>query len=196
MSTTNVTVGRSGGDGTPRVQTSRRPAAAARDGWAPLAEQCCRIVAAHHDPLRARLPRLKLTLFKVADAHGCHHPELYRVLTVFARFADDLARHLGEEDHDLYPQFGRLEPGDHVPPCLRDRMAGLSAAHDRAAAALAELSALTGGFTAPADGCDTYRALMAELQDLRAEVRATVAEELEMMGACAGLPYQDEPLGV
>lgn len=148
---------------------------------APLGEVCDRILCDHHDPLSASLPRLRLMLLKVADAHADRHPELNRVLAEFARFADDLARHLGEEDHVLFPLVGRAEAGEEVAGELAGELGRLGAGHDRILAALDTIAALTGGFTAPPDACDTYRTLLDELRDLAAGVRRAVAAETEAL---------------
>jgi regulator of cell morphogenesis and NO signaling len=149
-----------------------------------LGAVCDHILADHHDPLKASLPRIKLTLLKVADAHGRRHPELYRLLAAFARFADDLTRHLGEEDHVVFPLVGELGPDATPPADLRERVEALEAAHARVGEALAELRALTARFAPPADACDTYRALMGALRDLDAGVRRSVREEHEVYCRC------------
>ena len=148
---------------------------------APLGEACDRILSTHHDPLSASLPRLRLMLLKVADAHAGRHPELTRVLAEFARFADDLTRHLGEEDHVLFPLVGRADAGEEVAGELAGELGRLGAGHARILAGLDSLAALTGGFTAPPDACETYRTLLDELRDLAAGVRRSVAEETEAL---------------
>jgi regulator of cell morphogenesis and NO signaling len=135
------------------------------------------ILTARHDPLTARLPRIRLVLLKVADAHAGRHPELHGVLTGFCRFADALAGHLGEEDHVLFPLVGRADAGEAVADELAGELAALGAAHARLVAALDEIALLTEGFTPPADACDTYRTVMDELRTLSADVRRTIAEE-------------------
>jgi len=147
----------------------------------PLGEACDRILSTHHDPLSASLPRLRLMLLKVADAHAGRHPELTRVLAEFARFADDLALHLGEEDHVLFPLVGRADAGEAVAGELAGELGRLGAGHARILESLDTIAALTDGFTAPPDACDTYRTLLDELRDLAAGVRRAVAEETEAL---------------
>lgn len=148
---------------------------------APLGEVCDRILCDHHDPLSASLPRIRLMLLKVTDAHAGRHPELTRLLAEFARFADDLARHLGEEDHVLFPLVGRADAGEAVAGELAGELGRLGVGHDHILTALDSLAALTGGFTAPPDACETYRTLLDELRDLAAGVRRAVAEESEAL---------------
>jgi regulator of cell morphogenesis and NO signaling len=178
MSATRTAAGRHDGETVRRVSGRGGRAAGDRpDPAAPLGEVCDRILTAHHDPLNASLPRIRLMLLTVADAHAGRHPELYRVLTAFGRFADDLAAHLGEEDHVFFPLVGRAGAGEAVADELAGEQAALGAAHARLVAALDEIAVLAGGFTPPADACDTYRTVIDELRALSADVRRTVAEE-------------------
>jgi regulator of cell morphogenesis and NO signaling len=175
MNATETTIPRPGGE-----KTFRRAA----NGSAPAAllrEVCDRILTSRHDPISASLPRIRLLLLKVADAHGFQHPELYRVLAAFGRFADDLVRHLAEEDHVLFPLVGRLEAGEAVADTLAGEVESLDAVHGRIGATLEEISSLTDGFTPPVDACDTYRMLLEELRGLAAGVHQTVAEETDVL---------------
>jgi regulator of cell morphogenesis and NO signaling len=146
-----------------------------------LGEVCGRILTSCHDPIIGSLPRIRLLLLKVADAHGFHHPELHRVLAAFGRFADELRRHLAEEDHVLFPLVGRVDAGEAVADELAREVESLDAAHTRIGADLEEISSLTHGFTPPEDACGTYRMLLEELRSLAAGVRQTVAEEADVL---------------
>jgi regulator of cell morphogenesis and NO signaling len=182
MSATRTSAGRHDGETVRRVSGRGGRAAGDRpDPAAPLGEVCDRILTAHHDPLNASLPRIRLMLLMVADAHAGRHPELHRVLAAFARFADDLACHLGEEDRVLFPLLARADAGEAAADDLAGELAALGAAHARIGAALDEIAVLTAGFTPPADACDTYRTVMDELRALAAGVRRTVAEEDEVL---------------
>ena len=175
MGATETTTARAGGETTFRLTGGRaEPTALLRDMYG-------RILILRHDPITASLPRIRLMLLKVADAHGFEHPELHRVLAAFGRFADDLERHLVEEDHVLFPLVGRVDAGEVVADELAGEIESLDAAHARIGAALEEISSLTDGFTPPADACDTYRMLMDELRILAACVRQTVAEETDVL---------------
>jgi regulator of cell morphogenesis and NO signaling len=175
MNATETTTAQPGGETTFRLTDGRSDPAAS------LGEVCDRILSAHHDPINASLPRIRLILLKVTDAHGSRHPELHRALAAFARFADDLAGHLGEEEHVLFPLVGRADAGEVLADELAGELELLGAAHARIGAALDEIAALTGGFAPPADACDTYRLVMDELRGLAASVRQTVAEENEVL---------------
>jgi regulator of cell morphogenesis and NO signaling len=162
----------------------RRLAAAApaepESDWrsAPLAGLCDHIVRTHHAYLRRELPRLRGLLAKLARVHGDRHPELRGVLTVFGPFADELTAHMAKEEWVLFPLIARIESGD-VPrtPRVLQPIAVMEAEHDDAGRALAEMRRLTGGFAVPADGCNTYRAALAGLAELEADMHAHVHKE-------------------
>jgi regulator of cell morphogenesis and NO signaling len=177
MTATSATIGRKCGE---RGCDGGRPDLLDGEAGHPIREVCDHVQAAGHDPLKARLYRLRLTMLMVADAHGARHPELGRALTVFARFAADLEAHLAEEEHVVFPLVESLEAAAPLNDVLA-RLAGLEAAHGRLGEALDELRALTGGYAAPADACVTYRALMDDLRGFEAGFRATVAEESDVL---------------
>src|SRR5688572_16153849 len=81
MTATSATIGRKGGE---RGGDGGRPDLFDGEAGHPIREVCDHVQAAGHDPLKARLYRLRLTMLMVADAHGGRHPELGRALTVFA----------------------------------------------------------------------------------------------------------------
>ena len=142
-----------------------------------LPEEWDHRLADRHDRLIDRLPRIRLTLLKVADAHASHHPELNRLLRVFTRFADELLAHMGAEERELVPLVCRVEQGEAAGDDLGREVRGLEADHTRLAAALDEIDCLTAHFTCPTDVCDTYRMLMSDLQNFAAALRGVIAEE-------------------
>lgn len=165
---------------------SRRLAEADAEGvaggtdWraARLADLCGHIVATHHALLRRELPRLHGLLAKLARVHGDRHPELRDTLAVFEPFADDLAFHMTKEEQVLFPLIARIESGQAAPtPFVLRPIASMEAEHDDAGRALSEMRRLTGGYAVPADGCNTYRAAMAGLAELEADMHAHVHKE-------------------
>src|SRR5262245_33837190 len=145
---------------------------------APLADLCNHIVSTHHAFLRRELPRLRDLLGKLTRVHGDRHPELRDVLAVFEPFADELAGHMAKEEQVLFPLITWIESGDVPPtPFVLQPIAVMQAEHDDAGRALSELRRLTAGYTVPAGGCNTYRAAMAGLAELEADMHAHVHKE-------------------
>ena len=145
---------------------------------APLAALCDHIVSTHHAFLHRELPRLRGLLTKLARVHGERHPELRDTLAVFGPFADELTAHMTKEERVLFPLIAGLESGA-VPrtPDVLQPIAVMEAEHDAAGRALEELGWLTDGYAVPADGCGTYRAAMAGLAELEADMHAHVHKE-------------------
>jgi regulator of cell morphogenesis and NO signaling len=154
------------------------PPPAADWASAPLDALCEHIVTTHHDSLRRELPRLRQLLAKLADVHGERHPELRAALRVFGPFADELGLHMAKEERVLFPLIAAIEAGA-VPPTadVLEPIRVMEADHDDAGAALDELRRLTGGYACPPDGCNTYRATMAGLAELEADMHAHVHKE-------------------
>jgi regulator of cell morphogenesis and NO signaling len=146
--------------------------------YAPLADLCGHIVATHHAFLRRELPCLRDRLGKLARVHGDRHPELRDVLAVFESFATELSGHMAKEEQVLFPLITWIESGDVPPtPFVLQPIGVMAAEHDDAGRALSEMRRLTGGYAVPADGCNTYRAAMAALAELEADVHAHVHKE-------------------
>ncbi|HSC02361.1 MAG TPA: DUF542 domain-containing protein [Solirubrobacteraceae bacterium] len=58
---------------------------------ASIAELCDHIVVAHHDRLRAELPRIEELLVTVVRVHGAQHHELHDLLRLFRSLRRELA---------------------------------------------------------------------------------------------------------
>jgi regulator of cell morphogenesis and NO signaling len=146
-----------------------------------LAALCEHIVETHHAYLRAGLPRIDRLLTKVIAAHADRHPELCELGRVFGEFAAELFRHMAKEECVLFPAVRRLEQERIVPAGSFGTVASpirmMEAEHDHAGGALVVMRALTNGFTPPADACPTYRALLAALADLEADMHRHVHAE-------------------
>lgn len=145
---------------------------------APLAALCEHVASTHHAYTRRELLRLRGLLIKLARVHGDRHPELFDTLAVFEPFADDLTAHMTKEEQVLFPLIARIESGEVAPtPFVLRPIAVMEAEHDEAGRALEEMRRLTNDYAMPADGCGTYRAGMAGLADLEADMHAHVHKE-------------------
>lgn len=135
----------------------------------------------HHAFLHRELPRLGALLDKVAAVHGLRHPELAGVVAAFGALRDDLEPHLAKEERVLFPMVRALA-GDTTrrvthTDSVRGPIAVMLAEHDRAGELLALLRERTGGYTAPDDGCASYRALYRGLAELEADTHLHVHKE-------------------
>jgi len=142
---------------------------------APLSDLLDHIVDRYHAALRDDLPRLDRMAGKVAEVHGGRHAELADLAAVYHDLRAELEVHLAAEEERVFPAVRRLAAAGGA-WTAEDQAAlhGLEEEHDRAGAALARLRALSSGFTVPADGCSTYRALYEGLARLERELHEHV----------------------
>jgi regulator of cell morphogenesis and NO signaling len=153
--------------------------AEARD-WTcePLADLVAHIEDTHHVYTREALARIPRLIEKVVAAHGANHPELRRIETVFAGLAQELAMHMMKEERILFPYIVRMEEttvaGEPLLPApfgtVRNPVRMMEHEHDDAGNALRELRSLTNDYTAPADGCLTYKTLYGAMAEFEADL--------------------------
>ncbi len=146
---------------------------------APLADLVAHIQRRFHRPLEIELPRLRAMVDKVVSRHGDRLAQtLLPLQETFARLQSGLMEHMAKEDTVLFPAIVALEAGGVVAAAalhaIDQPIAVLEAEHAAAAAALARLSDLTGGYIPPADACPTFRGLYYGLAELEREMHVHV----------------------
>ncbi len=126
-----------------------------------------------HDPLKADLPRLVAWSDAVADAHAATTEDPVEALRdAVHELADELTTHMAKEEQVLFPWIlsGRGHTaGGPVRQMVRE--------HEDAGRALQRLRLLTNRFRAPAEACETWRALLRELEALDESLRHHIALE-------------------
>ncbi len=145
---------------------------------AELSDLVDHIVAKHHIFVKQELPRLEQLLNKVAGKHTEKHPELKQVKTVFARLNEELTSHLQKEETILFPYVKGLEATQNQPTSgrapafgsVRNPIHMMEIEHDSAGDALRELRKITSGYTAPEEGCGSYKALYQGFMELEADL--------------------------
>jgi regulator of cell morphogenesis and NO signaling len=157
--------------------------AAEETDWttAPLGAFCDHIVGTHHAYLNEALPRLSFLTNKVNQAHGARHPELAELEDVFAELRAELEAHAMKEEMILFPLIKQLEAAETRPAfhcgSVNNPIRVMEIEHDHAGDALARMRALTGGFTVPEDGCNTYRVMIDALIELEADLHMHIHKE-------------------
>jgi len=126
-----------------------------------------RIVDRHHGYLRRALPQIAPIMAKVAGVHGRRNPDLLRIAEAVRALTASLLPHLEEEEEVLFPLLTARVPGRDE---LTRELVRMRADHLEVGKLLAEIRALTSGFSTPEWGCNTYRVLMAELDELEADI--------------------------
>lgn len=144
---------------------------------ASAAELMEHIESTHHAYLKRELPRLGRLVAKVAAVHGEAEPALQEVRDVFSRLAQELAEHMAKEERVLFPWIKLLEAGAGAPAGVTRPIAVMIHEHDDAGAALARLRELTRDYTPPPTACGSYRAMLAGLSELEADLHEHVHKE-------------------
>ncbi|SDB95401.1 regulator of cell morphogenesis and NO signaling [Raineyella antarctica] len=139
------------------------------------------IVDTHHAYLWEEMPRLEALVTKVVGVHGGRHPELAHVGDLYARAVADLDPHLTREERVVFPAITRLER-TQAPVRLGDGSLGeavqrLVEEHDVVGDLFAEINRTTGGYTTPEDGCASYAAMLAGLQQMEQDLHLHVHKE-------------------
>jgi regulator of cell morphogenesis and NO signaling len=137
------------------------------------------ILSAHHAYLKTQLPRLEAMLAKVLSAHGERHGDVLGPLAeTFGGLKQELDSHLMKEEMVLFPLIRSLAlarqagtgPQAHHCGSVRNPLRVMLMEHESAGEALARMRSLTGGYEAPADACNTLRAVFWELAQLERDL--------------------------
>jgi regulator of cell morphogenesis and NO signaling len=133
----------------------------------PTAALIAHIIDRHHGYLRRALPYIAPIMAKVAKVHGPRDANLQDLHDAFRDLAGNLAPHLDEEEEVLFPALMARTPDLQV---VKRELGRMHEDHLAVGGLLAQIRALTDGFTTPEWGCNTYRVLMAELDALEADI--------------------------
>lgn len=155
------------------TQVAAAPGSGERyDQWAPdfLADY---IVNQFHNYTKEALPKIGDYLTAVVEAHGVAHPETKTIADLWASVQAELSLHMQKEELMLFPYIKRLarvqseENAPSAPPfgSAAALIAEMEAEHEATGDGLAQMAALSSGYTPPADACPTYRTLYALLQE-------------------------------
>lgn len=161
------------------------PESADEKDWsdAPLGAIVQHILERYHSPLREELPRLSYMADKVLRVHGERFPAMIPPLAArLQELRTELESHMMKEERMLFPYVVTLEQswndGEALPRApfgtVQGPIAVMEAEHEDAGRLLAEMRALTDGYTLPADACNTFRALFHGLEQLESEMHLHV----------------------
>jgi regulator of cell morphogenesis and NO signaling len=146
-----------------------------------LTELADHIQATHHAYLRQELPRLSAMSRKVASVHGEHYAWTIQVAQIVDDFVAELNAHMMKEEQILFPLIRQLDsaagPTQFHCGSVANPIRVMEMEHDSAGNALARMRALSGGYTPPADACNTFRALLAGLAELEADLHQHIHKE-------------------
>ncbi|MCC6580806.1 MAG: iron-sulfur cluster repair di-iron protein [Phycisphaeraceae bacterium] len=139
------------------------------------------IVATHHAYLRTELPRLQGLFAKVVAAHGAQHAWVHQASEVFTALAEEMNDHTFKEEQILFPMIRRIDAGnaEAAGHCggVENPIRVMMLEHDKAGEALRALRLLSGDFSVPSDACNTFRALLAGLEEFERDLHQHVHKE-------------------
>jgi regulator of cell morphogenesis and NO signaling len=137
------------------------------------------IVATHHVYLKEELPLLDALAEKVLSVHGHRHPELHEVRRLVGALRADLEPHLLKEERVLFPAIHAIAGGRRDFPfgSVENPIRMMHVEHERAGELLVELRQATGEYTAPDDGCASYRSLYERLAVLELDTHLHIHKE-------------------
>ncbi len=132
----------------------------------------------HHGYVNERTPILQQYLAKLCKVHGGEHPELHEVAREFEGCAGAMAMHMKKEELVLFPFIKRMELAQRegsVPPVphfgtVENPVNMMKHEHDEEGERFRRIATLTNGYAPPADGCNTYRAAFALLQEFEQDL--------------------------
>ncbi len=131
-----------------------------------IASLCSYIVMNHHDYVKTSIPTILQFAEKVARVHGGRHPETIDIYNNFNPLANELLLHMQKEEHILFPAAEQMELNkmDHNYSLhISAPIIVMLKEHDDAGELIHRIESLSGNYMPPADACNTYKALYAEL---------------------------------
>ncbi len=150
-----------------------------------LTEAVDHLLETHHKYLKEALPRLAALTEKVAAAHLPRHPELKTVGELFGELRADLEPHLMKEEQVLFPMIKEIEAsgGSTELHCgsLQNPIRVMQMEHKQALTLFEKIRAATQNFKMPEDGCESYRLLLAGLEELETDTRLHIQKENEIL---------------
>lgn len=132
-----------------------------------------------HPYTRQMLAQIGQYAEAVAHAHGPAHPETVTIAAHWRQLQGEMTAHLRDEEQQLFPYIKQLTQaqaagGSPPPPPFGSAQAlieQMGAEHDEVGDTLGEIARLSNGYTVPADGCNTYRALYGFLSEFEATTK-------------------------
>lgn len=130
----------------------------------------------HHRYTEDSTQLISRNLERLETVHGERHPELNEIKTIFAEMTGHLAVHMKKEELMLFPyirklvNMGKDALGKSVFGSVASPVAAMMNDHDHEGERLQALARLTDNYRVPADGCNTYKATYAAMQELEADL--------------------------
>lgn len=137
------------------------------------------IVDTHHAYMWEEMPRLAGLVEKVYRVHGERHPELEQVHAAFFRAMSALEPHMTAEERSVFPTIAKLEKGRPASGAaeLNTTLDRLVDEHQVVGDLFHEIKRLTGDYTWPADGCNSYKMMLEGLSAMELDLHEHIHKE-------------------
>lgn len=131
------------------------------------------IVNIHHRYVRDSAPVLRGLAEKIAEHHGSAHSELYEIREHVGALLDEMQMHQIKEEKILFPFIRQMvqckkerKPFTNPPfGTIESPVEMMLDDHRSAAAHIHAIAELSGDYTVPADGCESYRLYYHKLEE-------------------------------
>ena len=132
----------------------------------------------HHRYVEDKTAIILQFLNKLCSVHGANHPELFKINELFTAGAGELSQHMKKEELMLFPYIKRMvktkdSNGVLSQPSfgtVSNPIAMMMQEHDNEGDRFREIANLTNNYTAPADGCTTYKVAFAMLDEFEQDL--------------------------
>lgn len=132
----------------------------------------------HHRYVEDKTTILLQFLDKLCKVHGEGHPELFKINQLFTECAGELSQHMKKEELMLFPFVKRMVKTKEADGLLSQPSFGtvsnpiamMMHEHDNEGDRFREIANLTNNYTAPSDGCTTYKVTFAMLKEFEEDL--------------------------
>lgn len=132
----------------------------------------------HHRYVEEKTGIILQFLNKLCSVHGANHPELFKINELFTAGAAELSQHMKKEELMLFPFIKRMVSTKESNGVLSQPSFGtvsnpiamMMQEHDNEGDRFREIANLTNNYTAPADGCTTYKVAFAMLDEFEQDL--------------------------
>jgi regulator of cell morphogenesis and NO signaling len=132
----------------------------------------------HHRYVEDKTGIILQFLNKLCSVHGTNHPELFKINELFTAGAGELSQHMKKEELMLFPFIKRMvktkeSSGIFSQPSfgtVSNPIAMMMQEHDNEGERFREIANLANNYTAPDDGCTTYKVAFAMLNEFEQDL--------------------------
>ncbi len=140
------------------------------------------IINKHHAYVLENIPFITELINKVYKVHGHYHTELSEVKRLFEFVADELQLHMNKEEKILFPitkqlwlNFqNKLNPSEMPFGSVKIPIQMMMLEHENAGEALRKIAELTENYSIPEGACNSYRVMLAKLNEFEEDLHQHV----------------------